>query len=96
MTGPPVTVTAMPSTIPVRSRRFAATARGDSWWLPPTATAIGLVTFFGYLTLRAFNGTYVWHEPYISPTAAPALFTPASGYPGAVPVEHAWLGTFPA
>src|SRR6185369_9646696 len=33
--------------------------------------------------------------PYISPTVAPALFTPVSGYLGAVPVEHAWLGAFP-
>jgi hypothetical protein len=86
----------MTAIVPVRRTRLAATTRDDTWWLQPTATAIGLLTLFGYLTLRAFNGTYVWHEPYISPTAAPALFTPASGYPGAVPVEHAWLGAFPA
>src|SRR5690349_24038794 len=75
---------------------FARTTRVDYWWLAPAATAIGLIVFFGYLTLRAFNATYVYYAPYVSPTVAPPLFTPASGYPGAVPVEHAWLGAFPA
>lgn len=66
------------------------------WWKEPALTAAGLVLFFGYLTLRAFNPTYVWYDPYISPTVAPPVFTPATGYPGAVPVDHAWLGAFPA
>jgi hypothetical protein len=75
---------------------FARTERVDQWWLAPAATAIGLVLFFGYLTFRAFNATYVWFDPYISPTVAPPLFTPVSGYPGSVPVDHAWLGAFPS
>jgi hypothetical protein len=84
-------------TIPVgRHEGFASTQRVDRWWIGPAATALGLVIFFGYLTLRAFDATYVWYDPYISPTVAPPVFTPASGYPGAVPVEHAWLGAFPA
>lgn len=85
-------------TIEIRSRQdgLGATRRVDRWWATPAATAIGLITFFGYLTFRAFNATYVWFDPYISPTVAPPLFTPASGYPGAVPVDHAWLGAFPA
>ena len=84
-------------TIQIAGRRgFASTRRIDRWWIGPASTAIGLVVFFGYLTFRAFNATYVWYDPYISPTVAPPLFTPASGYPGAVPVEHAWLGAFPA
>ena len=77
-------------------RVFGATTRVDKWWLTPTATAIGLVFFFGYLTLRAFNPVYVWFEPYISPTVAPPVFTPAVGYPGSVPVDHAWFGAFPS
>ena len=77
-------------------RGFASTTRVDRWWVEPLATAIGLVFFFGYLTYRAFDATYVWYDPYISPTVAPPLFTPASGYPGAVPVDHALLGAFPA
>jgi hypothetical protein len=48
----------------------------------PAATAVGLVFFFGYLTVRAFNASYVWYAPYISPAVAPAVFTPAAGYPG--------------
>ena len=75
---------------------FARTERVDQWWLAPAATAIGLIIFFGYLTFRAFNATYVWFDPYISPTVAPPLFTPVSGYPGAVPVDHAWFGAFPS
>lgn len=74
---------------------FGSTARTDRWWLAPAATAVGLLVFFGYLTFRAFNGTYVWLDPYISPTVAPPVFTPAVGYPGAVPVDHAWFGAFP-
>lgn len=65
------------------------------WWKEPALTAVGLIVFFGYLTLRAFNPTYVWYEPYISPTVAPPVFTPASGYPGSVPIDHAWFGAFP-
>ena len=85
-------------TIQIAGRRegFGSTQRVDHWWIGPAATAVGLVVFFGYLTFRAFNATYVWPDPYISPTVAPPAFTPASGYPGAVPVEHAWFGAFPA
>ena len=75
---------------------FASTRRLDSWWVQPALTAAGLALFFGYLTWRAFQATYVWYEPYISPTVAPPLFTAATGYPGGVPVDHAWLGAFPA
>jgi hypothetical protein len=84
-------------TIQVSDRRSGfATTRLDRWWIGPALTGLGLLLFFGYLTLRAFNATYVWYEPYISPTVAPPLFTPESGYPGAVPVDHAWFGAFPA
>jgi hypothetical protein len=76
--------------------RFTGTTRTDRWWVGPAATACGLVLFFGYLTFRAFEATHVWYAPYISPTVAPPLFTPASGYPGAVPVDVAWFGAFPA
>jgi hypothetical protein len=85
-------------TVQIAGRRggFASTRRADYWWLAPASTAVGLILFFGYLTIRAFNPVYVWHDPYISPTVAPPVFTPASGYLGAVPVEHAWFGAFPA
>ena len=80
----------------MREHRVLTTRRVDAWWTAPIATAAGLALLFGYLTVRAFNPVHVWHDPYISPTVAPPLFTPTSGYPGAVPVEHAWLGAFPA
>jgi hypothetical protein len=64
-------------TIPVgRHEGFASTQRVDRWWIGPASTALGLVIFFGYLTLRAFDATYVWYDPYISPTVAPAFFIP--------------------
>ena len=75
---------------------FASTQRLDRWWVTPAATASGLVLLFGYLMFRAFHATHVWFDPYISPVVAPPIFTPAAGYPGAVPVEHAWFGAFPA
>ncbi|MBX3473717.1 MAG: succinate dehydrogenase [Planctomycetes bacterium] len=75
---------------------FAATLRSDRWWLGPTLTAAGLIAFFGYLTIRVFYAQYVWADPYMSPVVSPPLFTPAAGYKGAVPVNHAWLGAFPA
>lgn len=88
------------SATPVRLGGHPATlggnTRNDAWWLGPAATAVGLVVFFGYLTLRALQGTHVYVAPYISPTVAPPLFTPAEGYPGAVPVDVAWLGAFPS
>jgi hypothetical protein len=90
-----VSAPAHPVTISRRDQ-LGATSRVDAWWKEPAVTAIGLALFFGYLTYRAFDATYVWAPPYISPTVAPPLFTPASGYPGAVPVEHAWLGAFPS
>ena len=83
-------------TAPITRGGFASTQRVDRWWVAPAATAVGLVVFFGYLTLRAFHPVYVWADPYISPTVAPPVFTPAVGYPGSVPVAHAWFGAFPA
>ena len=84
----------MPSTRRIAALAFA-TSRTDSWWYEPAAAGLGLALLFGYLTFRAFHPIYVWHEPYISPTVAPPVFTAMSGPPGSVPVEHAWLGAFP-
>jgi hypothetical protein len=72
------------------------THRIDRWWVAPLSTGLGLILFFGYLTYRAFHPVHVWFEPYISPTVAPPVFTPATGYAGSVPVDHAWFGAFPA
>ena len=81
---------------PIATRRtLDRTRRRDVWWVQPALNGAGLVVLFGYLTLRAFDATHVWYEPYISPTVAPPMFTPAAGYPGAVPVDRAWFGAFP-
>src|SRR5262245_49136165 len=77
-------------------RGFGRTQRPGGGWSCPGLTAIGLILFFGYLTIRAFDATYVYFDPYISPTVAPPVFTPASGYPGAVPLDHSWFGAFPS
>jgi hypothetical protein len=71
---------------------FARTTRVDYWWLAPASTAIGLIIFFGYLTFRAFNATYVWFESVHQPHGGAPFFTPVSGYPGSVPLDHAWFG----
>lgn len=75
---------------------FAATTRTDAWWKGWAATAGGLTILFGYLTVRVFMGTYMYADPYLTPLSAPPVFVPASGYPGAVPLSHAWFGAFPA
>ncbi|MBX3460985.1 MAG: succinate dehydrogenase [Planctomycetes bacterium] len=77
---------------------FLATTRSDPWWKGWAATAIGLTVFFGYLTVRVFQGYYMWADPYLSPLVAPPLFTTLDSvnYPNAAPLKHAWLGTFPA
>jgi hypothetical protein len=74
---------------------FGSTGRVDAWWMAPAISAIGLILLFGYLLVRAFHPVYVWHEPYISPTVAPPLFTSVGAYAGSVPEHHAWLGRFP-
>lgn len=75
---------------------FAATKRSDAWWKGWVLSGTGLVFLFGYLTVRAFTGMHYFADPYLSPVASPPLFTPAGGYPGAVPLNHAWLGYFPS
>jgi hypothetical protein len=98
-------VTRVQMTVPCRSGgddgcatagRPGLTSRTDRWWAEPLATGLGLALLFGYLTVRAFYPAYVWHEPYISPTVAPPVFTAPAGPPGGVPVDRAWLGAFPA
>ena len=88
--------TTISSTIGGHESGFAATRRTDNWWLGWALSAGGLALFFGYLTVRAIYGTYMWADPYISPVVAPPLLTPVSGYPGSVPLSHAWFGAFPS
>ena len=74
---------------------FAATARTDAWWVGPLLTVLGLGAFFGYATVRLFQGAHYYSEPYLSPFFSPLLFVKSS-MPGAAPLEHAWLGEWPS
>ncbi len=47
---------------------IAATLRRDTWWLEPLLFAIGLVAFFGYLSVSAFLDRWAFEiGPYHSP-----------------------------
>ncbi len=74
---------------------FGATHRPDKWWIGPAVTLTILLSFIAYATWAALQGNHYYAEPYLSPMYSPVLFTDPS-VAGAAPVEHAWLGTWPA
>src|SRR5712692_3519814 len=74
---------------------FAATARTDSWWAGPLLTFLGLTGFVVYATWAAFQGEHYYAGPYLSPFYSPLLFV-MPGVPGGAPIDHAWLGPWPA
>ena len=47
--------------------------RTDRWWLPPAATALGLLAFVVYSSWRAFANADYYHAPYVSPFYSPCL-----------------------
>lgn len=47
--------------------------RRDRWWLPPAATAAGLLAFVVYSTWRAFADERYYAAPYVSPFYSPCL-----------------------
>lgn len=73
---------------------FAATQRTDGWWVGPLATFLGLSAFVVYANWALFQAGHYYADPYLSPFYSPVLYT-YTGAPGAAPVEHAWLGTWP-
>jgi hypothetical protein len=75
-------------------RGFAGTLRKDAWWIGPLLTLVGLGAFFGYGTVRAFEGAHYFADPYLSPFFSPLLFVD-SGVAGGAPVEHALFGGWP-
>lgn len=91
-----MTTTTAPKVIGGHRNAFLATTRADAWWQGWLLTALGLIGFFGYLTVRAFQGTYYVAGPYISPVTAPPLFGVApehmGDYPGAVPADASMFG----
>src|SRR6478672_6542829 len=51
------------------------TLRKDPWWRSPAITGIGLFLFVIYGAFRAFQGTYYYSAPYLSPFYSPCLTT---------------------
>jgi len=74
---------------------FASTARTDRWWIGPLLTVLGLGGFAVYATWAAFQGSYYSTGSYLSPFYSPLLFVDPAA-PGSAPLEHAWLGAWPA
>ena len=73
---------------------FTTTRRNDRWWVTPLLTVLGFAGFIIYATWAAFEGSHYYAAPYLSPFYSPALFVDP-GAPGAAPLDHAWLGTWP-
>ncbi|MGA5700809.1 hypothetical protein [Peterkaempfera bronchialis] len=58
---------------PGRAAIPARQLRTDRWWVPRTATLVGLLAFIGYSTWRAFAGSHYYAAPYVSPFYSPCL-----------------------
>lgn len=51
---------------------FLATLRRDPWWIEPSVVLVGLVAFFGYLTVSGFLDGWAFEiGPYLSPVFEP-------------------------
>lgn len=74
--------------------KMGETARTDWWWLETVLTLIGLLGFIIYSTWAAYQASYYFWEPYISPFYSPLLFVKA-GVPGGAPLQHALIGPWP-
>jgi hypothetical protein len=73
----------------------AATMRADGWWVEPALILLGLLGFMVYATWAALQGAYYYHAPYVSPFYSPLLFIDPR-VPGAAPLDHAVLGSWPS
>src|SRR4051812_47969239 len=58
---------------PTRARIEAKTLRTDRWWLYPLTTFVVFFSFVVYATIRAFQGSHYYSEPYLSPLYSPCL-----------------------
>lgn len=73
----------------------AQTVRKDAWWAGPAATFSFLVAALTYLTWAMLQGEHYYAAPYLSPAYSPVLFA-VPGVAGGAPLDHAWLGPWPA
>jgi hypothetical protein len=54
---------------------FLATLRNDTWWVEPALTGVGMLVFFGWLTVSIFLDQWEFEiGPYLSPVFEPKLF----------------------
>jgi hypothetical protein len=58
---------------PTRARIPEKTLRSDRWWLYPLTTFVVFMSFIVYATVRAFQGSHYYAEPYLSPFYSPCL-----------------------
>ena len=58
---------------PTRARIPEKTLRSDRWWLYPLTTFVVFMSFIVYATVRAFQGSHYYVEPYLSPFYSPCL-----------------------
>ncbi|WP_344770347.1 hypothetical protein [Aeromicrobium panaciterrae] len=72
-----------------RAAIAARTLRNDRWWIPPLATAVGLIAWITYATVRVFmqKDYFVAQYEYLTPFYSPCISN------GCVP-ESAHFGTF--
>lgn len=75
-------------------KKLGANLRVDRWWVGPALTVVGFTAFIVYSTWAAFQGNHYWHEGYLSPFYSPVLYVDPTAE-GSIPIEHAWLGTWP-
>jgi hypothetical protein len=57
----------------VRPPIAAPNLRRDAWWALPLTTGVVLASFVIYSTWAAFQNTYYWAPPYLSPFYSPCL-----------------------
>lgn len=86
----------------IHKKGFAVTFRTDPWWVESALVMFGFIAFVIYSTWAASQSEYYWYSNglegfggYLSPMYSPLIFIDPS-VPGAAPLHHAWLGTFPS
>jgi hypothetical protein len=86
---------ASPATVGGHPSGIAATMRTDAWWVGPLVTFVGFSAFVVYATWAGMQAAHYFTDPYLSPFYSPLLFV-KEGVAGGAPLEHAWLGAWPA
>jgi hypothetical protein len=61
------------TTTPGRAQIPGRTLRTDRWWIAPAVTATVLALFAIYSTIRAFQNSHYYAEPYLTPLYSPCL-----------------------